>query len=146
MKYLACGCYRRTRAQIIRGLERSLEKDSSLYLEFGIMSAIAGLKGQCESPMCHNCKVLFPGDYGSKECATCGPPADPQAQISDAQRTVLERAASRAEGNVCPTPGLRGAAQTKVLAALERRELIVKRGGGSQITDAGRKAVTQEAG
>lgn len=45
-------------------------------------------------------------------------------QLTPTQLRVLQRAAGREAGNICPTHGLRGASQELVLRALERRGLI----------------------
>jgi hypothetical protein len=67
-------------------------------------------------------------------------------KLSDAQIRVLNRAARRAEGNVCPTPGVSAAAQDRLLEALDRRGLITWDGGvafkgAPRINEAGRRAV-----
>lgn len=46
--------------------------------------------------------------------------------LTRAQTVVLRRAMRRPDGCVCPTPGLRGGAQTAVLDSLERRGLIAR--------------------
>ncbi len=56
------------------------------------------------------------------------------------QRTVLNRAASRPSGCICPTPGLYAAAQTAVIRALERQGFITRDGRIPVITAAGRAA------
>lgn len=69
-------------------------------------------------------------------------------RLTNAEREVLRRAASRPHGHVCPTPGLRGAVQEVVLRSLERKGLIVPRDNegclAPTITQAGRLAVVPD--
>lgn len=71
---------------------------------------------------------------------------------------VLRTAAARADGNPCPTHGLRGAAQTATLDALEARGLIARDPRPPhappepawfycplRITDAGRRVVAENS-
>ena len=61
-------------------------------------------------------------------------------KLSTTQRTVLNRAASRPSGCICPTPGLWAGAQTAVLAALERKGYIIDARTYPVITATGRAA------
>jgi hypothetical protein len=63
--------------------------------------------------------------------------------MTPAQRRVLETAALREYGNVCPTPGLHNAAQTLVLRSLRRKGLIAGET-VPKITDAGRLAIRED--
>lgn len=61
---------------------------------------------------------------------------------TSAQREVLERAYDRPGGQVCPTPGLGGAAQDSVLDALKRKALVERQGAiVLHITTLGREVV-----
>ncbi len=64
------------------------------------------------------------------------------------QIEVLRRAAARPEGFICPTPGLRGAAQTACIVALRRLGYVTMPGPAlfpvaPRITEAGRKALAE---
>jgi predicted ATPase len=60
--------------------------------------------------------------------------------MTEAQRRALVAAAARERGNVCPTPGIPGAAQTVLLRSLQSRGWIT-RSVVPTITDAGRAAL-----
>jgi len=54
---------------------------------------------------------------------------------------ALRNAAARERGNICPIAGLHAAAETQLLAALDRRGLITWNGAVPRISDAGRLTV-----
>lgn len=68
--------------------------------------------------------------------------------LSEAQMKALAKAASRERGNFCPIVGVRAAAETALLTALDKRGFVqwdsgTPFHGAPRITDAGRAAVAE---
>jgi hypothetical protein len=83
--------------------------------------------------------------HDEKDCVNCADTSGERTgdALSPTEREVLERAAKRPDGNVCPTNGLHGGAQPAVLTRLRKRGYIPS-DGSPEFTAAGRAARVQE--
>lgn len=66
--------------------------------------------------------------------------------LTPAGLQVLTRAAMRSSGNICPTPGLQGGAQSLVLGKLERDGFIEMVDNCMTISSKGREALFTQMG